>query len=140
MVGDSASLTVTVKVHIPIFPAASRLVQVTVVVPTGKNDPLGGLQTTVKDDVQLSEAEGAVYVTEAPHIPVVLLTIMLAGQVKTGGVLSTGVTLKLHMLLFPEKSVAVKVTAVVVLIMVPGAGDWTNVAIPQSSVTSTVMV
>ena len=140
MVGFSVSLTVTVKVHIPILPAASVAVQVTVVVPTVKNDPLGGLQTTDKDDVQLSETVGALYVTEAPHIPAALLTVILLGQVTIGGLLSTGVTLKVHMVLLPEKSVAVNVTAVIVLITVPATGDCTKVATPQSSDTGTVRV
>jgi hypothetical protein len=39
------SLTVTLKLHEAVLPAASVAVQVTVVVPTGKTEPDGGLQT-----------------------------------------------------------------------------------------------
>jgi hypothetical protein len=41
------SLTVTVNVHIAIFIDASFAVQVTVVVPTGKQNPEGGEQVAV---------------------------------------------------------------------------------------------
>jgi hypothetical protein len=41
--GDSASVIVTIKLHE--FPASD--VQVTVVVPTGKNEPDAGLQVIV---------------------------------------------------------------------------------------------
>jgi len=44
MTGPSVSLTVTLNVQEALLPAASVAVQVTVVVPTGKNDPEGGLQ------------------------------------------------------------------------------------------------
>ena len=39
--------TVTVKLQVAVWPQASLAVQVTVVVPTGKVLPLGGLQVTV---------------------------------------------------------------------------------------------
>lgn len=41
--------------------------QVTVVVPTGKNDPDGGVQVAVNFPGQLSVMVGAGYVTVAPH-------------------------------------------------------------------------
>ena len=43
MVGFCASTTVTVKVQLAVLFAASFAVAVTVVVPTGKNDPDNGL-------------------------------------------------------------------------------------------------
>jgi hypothetical protein len=46
-VGGVRSLTVTVKVHVPVLPDASVAVQVTVVVPTGKLDPDAGAHMTV---------------------------------------------------------------------------------------------
>lgn len=51
-VGTSA--TVTVKLVVELFPAASVAVTVTVVVPTGKVEPLAGLATTVTSPEQLS--------------------------------------------------------------------------------------
>ena len=45
--GGWLSVTVTLKVHVAWFPAASVAVAVTGVVPTGKVDPDGGTVTTV---------------------------------------------------------------------------------------------
>ena len=58
------SNTVTEKLQLAVFPAASVAVQVTVVDPTGTQDPLGGTQTTVTPG-QLSIAVGAGKVTGA---------------------------------------------------------------------------
>jgi hypothetical protein len=55
--GFSVSLTVTVKVQVAVLPELSVAVQVTVVVPLGKVEPEGGLQTTVTPG-QLSAAVG----------------------------------------------------------------------------------
>ena len=57
MTGPSVSLTVTLNVQETVLPAASVAVQVTVDVPTGKNDPEGGLQL-VTTPGQLSLAVG----------------------------------------------------------------------------------
>jgi hypothetical protein len=54
----TAATTVTLKVQVLVFPAASVAVQVTVLVPTGKVVPEGGLQTAVTPG-QLSVAVGA---------------------------------------------------------------------------------
>jgi hypothetical protein len=53
------SLTVTVKVQLPVLPLPSVAVQVTVVVPLGKAVPVLGEQATVGPG-QLSEAVGTV--------------------------------------------------------------------------------
>lgn len=50
--------TVTVKVHVELFPDVSVAVQVTVVVPSAKTEPDGGLQDEVTPG-QLSDAVGA---------------------------------------------------------------------------------
>jgi hypothetical protein len=47
--------TLTVKLQVAVLPLASVAVQVTVVTPTGKHEPDGGVQTTVTPG-QLSEA------------------------------------------------------------------------------------
>jgi hypothetical protein len=58
--GFSLSLTMTMKEHVAVRPAPSVTVQLTVVVPLGKADPDGGLQTTAPaGSVQLSVAVGA---------------------------------------------------------------------------------
>ena len=54
-----AGCTVIVKVHAPVFDAASVAVHVTVVVPTGNDDPDAGTQLTVAPG-QLSDAVGTV--------------------------------------------------------------------------------
>jgi hypothetical protein len=51
------SKVVTVNEQLLVLPEASVAVQVTVVVPIGKQEPLGGLQTTMTPG-QLSEAVG----------------------------------------------------------------------------------
>ena len=53
-------------------------VHVTVVVPTGKNDPEAGEQVIVP---QLPLGVGAVYMTTAPHWFESFAWVMLAGQV-----------------------------------------------------------
>jgi hypothetical protein len=58
MVGGWVSLTVTVNVHVAVLPEASATVQVTVVVPLGKNELEAGVQLGVAEPVQLSLTVG----------------------------------------------------------------------------------
>jgi hypothetical protein len=58
IVGRVVSLTVMVKPQLARLPEVSVAVQVTVVVPTEKNEPERGVQLTVAPG-QLSKAEGA---------------------------------------------------------------------------------
>jgi hypothetical protein len=57
--GASVSLTLTVNEHIAVLPDVSVAVQVTVVMPTGKNTPGAGEQITLTTP-QPSEAVGTV--------------------------------------------------------------------------------
>jgi hypothetical protein len=57
--GGCASLTVTTNEHDAGLPAASLTVQVTVVVPAGKNEPDAGEQAGAPTPGQLSLAAGA---------------------------------------------------------------------------------
>jgi hypothetical protein len=57
IVGCSASLTLTVKVQEAVLPAASVAAQVTVAVPTGKNEPEAGAHDALTPG-QLSLAVG----------------------------------------------------------------------------------
>jgi len=82
----STSTTVTLKDAVAVFPCASVALQVTVVVPTGKVLPELGLQLGVSAPSTLSVAL-AVYVTGTP-LALVALTVMSAGTVTTGGVVS----------------------------------------------------
>jgi hypothetical protein len=56
MLGGWVSLTMTWKLQLAVLLALSVAVQVTVVLPLGKVEPLGGLQLT-ETPGQLSEAE-----------------------------------------------------------------------------------
>jgi hypothetical protein len=119
---------VTVKLQEAVLPEVSVAVQVTVVVPSGKVDPDGGLQTTVATP-QLSVATGA-KVTTAGHAALV----MGAGQVIFGGSVSTTVTVKLHVAVLPDVSVAVQRTVVVPLAKIePEGGTQTTVTPGQLS-------
>ena len=62
--GGAMSLTVTVKLHIAVLPPPSVAVQVTVVVPFGKDEPDCGVHITNGDSVQMSVAV-ALYVATA---------------------------------------------------------------------------
>src|SRR6266542_4467049 len=90
MTGLSVSRTVTVNEHVAWLPDASVAVQFTVVVPGGKVEPDGGLQTTFTPG-QLSVEPGA-NATAADAFPGSLPTTMLVGQVIFGGSESLTVT------------------------------------------------
>ena len=99
----------------PTFPAASVGVQVTVVVPTGKDDPEGGTQLTVAPG-QLSATVGAVKLTVIAAPPTVGVTaVMFAGQLldKVGNCVSFTFTVKVQEEEEPSSLVAVTVTVVV---------------------------
>jgi hypothetical protein len=102
---------VTLKVHELRFPHASSAVQVTVVEPTGKFDPDGGRQLTVRLVSQSSVAL-VVQLTGVPAGSPQAIT-MFDGQMITGGVVSRMMlTTKLQELDLPQPSVATQVTVV----------------------------
>jgi hypothetical protein len=110
MTGAVLSVTVTLKVHVAVFPAASVAVYVTALVPR-LNEVPGGVRVEI---VAQPFAVGAVQVTTFEHSEAVNETLMLEGHPDiTGAVLSVTVTLKVHVAVFPAASVAVYVTAVV---------------------------
>jgi len=79
--------TVTAKLQLAVLPDVSVAVQVTVVVPTGKLEPLGGLHTEITPG-QLSDAVGTEKVTVALlEIGQVCAAtaVTLEGQVIVGG-------------------------------------------------------
>jgi hypothetical protein len=84
--GRVVSCTVMLKPAVPVLPAASRAVQVTLVVPTGKLAPEGGTQVTagLGDPASLAVA---VKLTTAPPGPVAS-RVMLPGTITTGAVVS----------------------------------------------------
>jgi len=108
---------VTVNVHCVMLFEASVAVQVTVVVPAGKIEPDGGLQTTVVPG-QLSLAAGVAKVTVLPVASgqdAAAVAAMSAGQPlgNTGAWLSLTVTVKLHIASGCTPFVAVQLTVVV---------------------------
>jgi hypothetical protein len=110
MEGGALSRTVTMKEQRDSFPALSLAVQVTVVGPEGKTWPEGGLQATTGCGSQRSVAV-TVKFTIVPPGPA-HSTSMSPGHWIRGGVVSTTVTLKLHMIMLPLWSSAVQTTMV----------------------------
>jgi hypothetical protein len=135
IVGGSTSLTMTVKLQVVLLPAASVEVEFTVVVPTGKNDPEAGTDTTVAEQLSVVVTEKN---TVEPQSPGVAFMLMFAGQEITGGSTSLTMTVKLHVVLLPAASVEVELTVVVPIGKnEPDAGVVTSV-VEQLSVLVTV--
>ena len=83
--GASLSVMVTVKLHDAVRPPASVTVNVFVVVPVGKVDPLARPAVcTVNADGQLSVPTGGMYTIIAPHVPGVFDCVILPGHVIAG--------------------------------------------------------
>src|SRR5204862_3298923 len=112
IVGGWLSSTVTVKVQLFVLPLASVAVEVTVVVPTGKTEPLKGVLVRFVTAPQMSVAV-TLKVTLLVHRPEVALTVMFPGQMIVGGCVSRTVTVKEQLFVLPLASVAVEVTVVV---------------------------
>jgi hypothetical protein len=109
--GGAVSVTVTMNEAEPVLPCVSVAVQVTVVVPKGKVEPLAGVQLTGRAPSMLSVADAA-YVKTAPVGPVASI-VAFAGTVRTGGAVSLTVTVNVAEPVLPRVSAAVQVTVVV---------------------------
>ena len=135
--GSSRSLTVTVNVHCAVFPPMSTAVLVTVVIPTGKADPLGGtLSTPGAPQLSLAVTVNVTLLAQAPDGAV---TVRFAGQVIVGGWVSMTVTVKRHWLTLPLLSRAVLITVVVPTGKeAPLGGVLEMLATPQLSVAVTL--
>src|SRR5437588_2913405 len=107
MVGGCVSLTVTWNCRVVWLPAASVAVAVTVVVPFGKVVP-DGMSVVTLAVPQLSVALTA-KLTTAEQEPASLPTVMSAGTLSVGGVLSMTVMVCVALAWLPPVSVAVKV-------------------------------
>src|SRR5438105_4960119 len=92
--GFSVSLTVTVKLQLAVLLDVPVAVQLTVLVPFAKVDPLGGVQAILTPG-QLSVAVGA-NVTTALHRSEERRVGIERGQVRTGFSVSLTVTVKMH--------------------------------------------
>jgi hypothetical protein len=109
--GGVVSFTVTVNKAEPALLCVSVAVHVTVVVPSGKVEPLDGVQLTGRAPSTLSVAD-AEYAKTAPADPVAS-TVTSPGTVSVGGVLSVTVTVNEVEPALPCVSVAVQATVVV---------------------------
>jgi hypothetical protein len=110
MVGGSISLTVTLKLQMFVFPAASVAVAIPGFVPTGKFK-LEGLKIILGLAVQLSIAIIKEELIVALHCPRSLTTTIEFGQVtKVGACISATVTITWHVEVAIQASVAVNVT------------------------------
>ena len=110
IVGAVESITVTVKLQVAVLPEGSVATLVTVVVPRLNVLPDVGVLTTVA--LQLSLAV-TLKLTTAPQLLLAEATLMFAGQVIVGGVVSLTVTVCVHVAVLPDESVAVHVIVVV---------------------------
>lgn len=105
--GMMLSVTVTVNDSSAVLPDPSVAVYVTVVVPTGKDEPETAVGIS-EETLQLSEAVGAVHVTVAAHVPAATFVVMLEGIPEiTGSVTSFTVTVKLALVVCEAASIAV---------------------------------
>lgn len=105
------SCTLTVKLPLAVFPWLSVAEQFTVVVVIEKVEPDAGEQVTETEPSTMSVAV-AEKVTVAPDGPVAS-TVIFAGTVTVGGVVSRTVTVKDALPVLPAASVAEQFTVVV---------------------------
>ena len=103
--------TVTWKLPVAVLVWVSVAEQFTVVCPMGNNEPDAGEQFTVTEPSTRSVAE-AEKVTTVPRLFEVV-TVISAGNDNVGGVVSTTVTVKEAVPVFPWVSVATQLTVVV---------------------------
>ena len=114
------SATFMLNVHVLALLLASTARQVTVLTPSGKNEPEGGVQAAVTFGEQLSVAP----TEKNTCAPLALLqaTVLFVGQMMAGFSVSFTVTVKLRLLLLPAVSIAVQVTVVTPLLKVVPEG------------------
>ena len=133
--GGVVSRTVTVNEQLLLLPAASLAVQLTVVTPGGKSEPLAGRHVTVGLGSQLSLATGA----NMTRFPAMLVhsTVRFV-QARVGAVWSVTVMVAVQVLLLPAASLAARVTTVAPSpITVPATGFWVTVTALQASLAAT---
>jgi hypothetical protein len=118
--GGSISFTVTVNEQVAVLPPESVAVAITVVVPFGKEDPEGGVLTTITP-LQSSEAV-TVKFTTALQEPASVETDMFSGQSIAGGGLFA-VTVAVAMRSSLSGSVVAEETLAVLLIIASSATE-----------------
>src|SRR2546425_8292710 len=129
--GLCVSRTVTVNEQVLVLCAASKAVQVTVVVPSANVLPLAGKQVTLSLPSTMSLAV-AVKVTVAPAA-LVASAVIGAGQLTVGAVVSRTVTANEQVLVLCAASKAVQVTVVLPRAKVlPLAGEQVTLSVPST--------
>src|SRR5690242_15333544 len=106
--GATVFCTVTLKLAVPVLFAASGLEQLTLTVPSAKVDPDAGTQVALPLPATAS-VKVALNVTVAPVGPVAS-TVMSAGTVTAGAIVSLTITLKLAEPRLPAASLCEQVT------------------------------
>jgi hypothetical protein len=121
IVGNTVSLTVTVNEHCAVLPYTSSAVYVIVVTPTlkvfdptklmphdGESPVVAPVMHQVNDtQLQLSLNVGFGTVIRLLQLLLLMVYRMLAGQLTTGGWLSSTVTVKQQLLVRPDASLTV---------------------------------
>lgn len=113
------------------------------VVPTGKAEP-GGSPTVcaIETPPHVSVPVGIVYVTVASQRPGSLLTVIFAGQLIVGSIVSKTVITCEQVVMFEHRSVAVQVLVITSVLPQPGEEESAKdiVTVPQRSVPVAVPV
>ena len=100
-----------------LLPHASVAVLVTVVIPAGKVEPLGGMLVTLTaEQVSLAVTKK---VTLLLQVPGAASTVILLGQIITGAVVSIRMMVWLRLVALPHTSVAIHVAVFVCRQLVP---------------------
>ena len=129
--GFVVSTTVTVNVLLELFACASVAEHVTVVAPKWNVDPLAGVHATATGPSKMSVAE-AVNVNGAPA-GLVASTVVFAGTVTAGPLVSDTVTVNDALRWLPRVSVAEQVTVVAPIGNVaPLAGTQLTATLPSN--------
>ena len=113
MVVGCVSRTATGKLQLVVWPAASAAVHWTKVTPTGKNEPGGGVQTTLVTTEHVAVAGGSGKLTTAPHPLVSLLGTAMARHLSVIGAVSSTITEAPHESEAPRLLTTVRVTGFV---------------------------
>ena len=103
-------ITVTLNEQLAVLPEASVVTEFTVVVPTGKNDPDAGVETTFAEQLSFVLTLKFILVPQANGS---VFTIISAGQLICGASLSVTFTLNEQLEVLPDASVAIEETRVV---------------------------
>src|SRR3989337_377365 len=104
--GEMSSTTMTLKTRVEVFPSVSLAVMVTGVEPMENGLP-DGISVVTGCKLQLSVTDGRFQLTLVTQLELPTGTVMSFIVAIVGGKLSITVTLKLHKMLLPERSVAV---------------------------------